>query len=394
MDTRLKGENLKRTKSIWTGNIHSSTNDRPNSSGGILILAKKGLDIIPKESGTDKDNMGRMAWEIYEIRGHKLLIMGMYGPPGGDDTQNAAFFEEEVFEVLDNETYDNVIMAGDWNVFLDTEKDHTNYKNPGKYRTKTREEIKSKMRTHNLSDVYREQNPSKREFTYKDNSGHRVSSRLDYFIVDQEAALNTINATIEPITDPFDHSEITITVDFDKITRGQGFWKFNNSHLENDYFKQMIRKELLDLVIENQSDDEQKSLTELHALNPEERQKVKLNLNPHEMMEQIHYRLKKWIISYSIAKQKERRVEKAAIELEILELREELKAVTIGENERLEKLDRLAGKETSLEKMEEHPAKGTSIRSRQEWDINAEGPGKILLKCEDKYGQQKYMSSI
>ena len=44
--------------------------------------------------------------------------------------------------------------------------------------------------------------------------------------------------------------------------------------------------------------------------------------------------------------------------------------------------------------MEEHLAKGTSVRSRQEWDINAEGPGKILLKCEDKYGQQKYMQSI
>ena len=68
--------------------------------------------------------------------------------------------------------------------------------------------------------------------------------------------------------------------------------------------------------------------------------------------------------------------------------------VTIGENERLEKSDRLAGKETSLEKIEEHQAKGTSIRSRQEWDINAEGPGKILLKCENIYGQQKYMSSI
>ena len=309
--------------------------------------------------------MGRMAWEIYEIRGHRLLIMGIYGPPGGDDTQNATFFEEEVFEVLDNETYDNVIMAGDWNVFLDTEKDHTNYKNPGKYRTKTREEIKSKMRTHNLSDVYREQNPSKREFTYKDNSGHRVSSRLDYFIVDQEAALNTINATIEPITDPFDHSEITITVDFDKIKRGQGFWKFNNSHLENEYFKRMIRTELLNLVIENQSDDEQISIAELRALNPEGRQNVKLNLNPHEMMEQIHYRLKKCIISYSIAKQRERRLEKAGIEQEILELREELKAVIIGENERLEKLGRLSGRETALEKIEEHQAKGTSIRSRQ-----------------------------
>ena len=145
VDTRLKGESLKKAKTYWTGNIHSSINDRPNSSGGILILAKRGLDIIPRESGQDSAKLGRMAWEIYEIRGHKMLVMGIYGPPdGGEDAKNATFFEEEVFEVLDNETYDNVVIAGDWNVFLDTEKDQKNYKQPGRYRPKTREEIKKK----------------------------------------------------------------------------------------------------------------------------------------------------------------------------------------------------------------------------------------------------------
>ena len=63
------------------------------------------------------------------------------------------------------------------------------------------------------------------------------------------------------------------------------------------------------------------------------------------------------------------------------------------QKERLVKQNTLARKESALEKMEEHQAKGASVRSRQEWDINAEGPGKILLKCEDKYGQQKYIQS-
>ena len=148
------------------------------------------------------------------------------------------------------------------------------------------------MRTHTLSDIYREQNPTKRKLTYKDKTGNNVSSRLDYFIVDQEAAINTTKAAIEPITYPLDHSEITITVDFDKIMRGPGFWKLNNSHLENKYFKQMIRNELLHLVNENQTDKEQKTLINLDALSPEELQKVELKLNPPEMMEQIHYRLK------------------------------------------------------------------------------------------------------
>ena len=68
VDTRLKGESLKKVKNTWTGNVHSSTNKRPNSSGGILILTKRGLDIAPKESGKDNANLGRMAWEIYAIR--------------------------------------------------------------------------------------------------------------------------------------------------------------------------------------------------------------------------------------------------------------------------------------------------------------------------------------
>ena len=33
-------------------------------------------------------------------------------------------------------------MAGDWNVFLNPNKDQKNYRNPEKYRTKTRETIK------------------------------------------------------------------------------------------------------------------------------------------------------------------------------------------------------------------------------------------------------------
>ena len=185
MDTRLRKETLKDVHNQWTGNIHSSINEQPNSSGGILILAKRGLDVIPKESGKDKGNKGRMAWEIYEIRGNRILIMGIYGPAnGGEDQKNAKFYKEEVFEVLDTETYDKTIMVGDWNVFLDTKLDQENYKNPEKYRSKTREVINSQMRTHTLSDIYREENPTIKTFTYMDRAGTKTKSRLDYFLVD------------------------------------------------------------------------------------------------------------------------------------------------------------------------------------------------------------------
>ena len=128
VDTRLKKESLRKVEITWTGNVHSSINDQPNSSGGILILTKGGLDVIPKESGRDKANGEIMAWEIYKLRGHIILVICIFGPPsGGEDTQNAKFFEEEVFEVLDTETYDNVIMVRDMNIFLNHTKNQENY---------------------------------------------------------------------------------------------------------------------------------------------------------------------------------------------------------------------------------------------------------------------------
>ena len=64
---------------------------------------------------------------------------------------------------------------------------------------------------------------------------------------------------MEPITFPFDHSEVTLTVDFDKVMRKPGFWKFINSHLQNERFKEIVRSELVKIVHEYQmTDTEQK----------------------------------------------------------------------------------------------------------------------------------------
>ena len=83
--------------------------------------------------------------------------MGVYGPPGGDEAANIQSYEEEVFSVLDKTTYDKVILVGDWNVFLDPNKDQTNYTDPTRYRARIRKRIKSKMRLHTLIDIYRKQ---------------------------------------------------------------------------------------------------------------------------------------------------------------------------------------------------------------------------------------------
>ena len=106
-----------------------------------------------------------------------------------------------------------------------------------------------------------------------------------------------------------------MTVDFDKVMRGPGFWKFNNSHLESDRFKEMVRMELMNIVYEHQIN--QKDAYELVGMSPQQLQEIELKLSPHELMEQIHYILKAKIIKYSKAIQKRRRDAKKTTELEI-----------------------------------------------------------------------------
>ena len=129
-------------------------------------------------------------------------------------------------------------------------------------------------------------------------------------------------------------------------------------------------------------------------LTPEELQQYPTKLNPQELMEQLHFMLKATTISFSIKEHRKRKVDLARKEQKADSLNNDLTNPTITAEEIENIREELQNLTTKLEEMEEHTAKGTSIRARLEWDINGEGPGKILLKFEERLGQQKYMSSI
>ena len=131
-----------------------------------------------------------------------------------------------------------------------------------RYRAKTRNCIKSNMRVHSLVDIYRQLNKQSTEFTFKDKRGRNQQSRLDFFLTDPETAAHTNSALINPITDPFDHSEITLEIDFDKVMRGKGNWKLNNSHLKNKDFLTMIRNQLVLIVYKYQKETKKITLTQ------------------------------------------------------------------------------------------------------------------------------------
>ena len=81
--------------------------------------------------------------------------------------------------------------------------------------------------------------------------------------------------------------------------RGKGNWKLNNSHLKNKDFLTMIRNQLVLIVYEYQRETINPiSILELKNLSPTDLQKLDLTLNPQELMEQIHFILKKKAILF------------------------------------------------------------------------------------------------
>ena len=138
------------------------------------------------------------------------------------------------------------------------------------------------MRLHSLIDIYRDTNKDSNTYTYKDKTGAPYQmSRIDYFLVDQETGAYTTKAKIEEICHPFDHSQITLEVDFYKVMRGPGFWKFNNYHLENPKYIILVKLTIVEIVNQYQQDTEHpKTEDELSEVRPEELQNVHTTLKP------------------------------------------------------------------------------------------------------------------
>ena len=86
--------------------------------------------------------------------------------------------------IIQFDNFDHII-CGDWNMVLDPLKDTLNYlhlNNP-----KTREVVLELIATHELLDIWRENNPNERRFTWRQPNPLK-QARLDYFLTSSSIA--------------------------------------------------------------------------------------------------------------------------------------------------------------------------------------------------------------
>ncbi|KAJ8026448.1 hypothetical protein HOLleu_31267 [Holothuria leucospilota] len=177
----------------------------------------------------------------------------------------------------------NNIMCGDFNFVFDLNLDTIG----GQQRTnfRARSDCLRLMATYNLVDIWRERHPMTKSFTWSSNILLGLHCRLDFFLISHHLS-HVVNNLSQSLAIQSDHSMIFISCEMSSEKRGPGYWKLNNSLLNDSNYINLITKLIVE-TSENQNGEEPSSLWEF-----------------------LKFKIRKVSINYSKCKARERRSEK------------------------------------------------------------------------------------
>ena len=328
----------------WGYKCLFSSNDRP--SQGVMMLFLNNFEFNIKR--VKKDEQGRYLIVLIEIGNETILLVNIYGP----NTDDAIFFDNIFAELEENVDYP-VIMGGDYNICL-TELDKQGGRNFNLSHRNARETLLQHINNFNLTDVWRVQNPDKKQFTWRQRA-IAVSCRLDYFLV-SDSLLNTVEYTTISHGFRTDHSFIEIEIaDKENIRRGPGFFKLNTSLL--------LDKKYIN-TIENLISIKKAEYTEQQ-------------LKPDLAWEMIKLDIRGESVKYAKNKSKARDKRVKEIEKELNDLQEET-GEDEGNREKIEELQQ------ELRDQYDVKIKGTLTRAKVRWLKDGERNTKYFIGLEKR----------
>ena len=216
-------------------------------------------------------------------------------------------------------------------------------------------EVRHLANLYKLIDIWRDRNPNDSRFTWR-NKSLKIQCRLDFFLISKEfssdtQACNIINA---PETD---QSAITLHLKTEDLLqpKAPGFWKFNNSLLDDEDFTSAIRESLPDFK------DKYADLDDLG---------LKWDL--------IKMEIRGFTIKYSKIKAKNKRNEEAALQNKVNELMQ--KCEQNPSDKRI--LNELYATKLRLQTIMRQKTKGAILRSKARWHEFGERNSRYFFNLE------------
>ena len=221
-------------KNEWGSSLffsHGST-----FQAGVAILLPKNFAWSIQGNMSDKE--GRVIGIQFSMEKEMFSIIGIYGPATDVQEQKLDFFEKLRHKLV-SFTSVNTILCGDFNVHLgpyDVEM--------GKYKpTAASKCIFELIEQFSLKDIWRFQNPVKREYTWRRKTPLQ-QSKIDYAFSSEAICCNfDVHSFIEAGVKS-DHSVIVITAVSARRKRGPGLYRFNNELLNDTEFVELAKTEI------------------------------------------------------------------------------------------------------------------------------------------------------
>lgn len=188
-------------------------------------------------------------------------------------------------DILDSTTADidahNIFLRGDFNAHLDANLSQPNANTPSQTSNKQNyiDRINSLTSSLNLTDAWKQRNPTSHKGTFHWGN---YSARLDYWFLSNHL-LPSISS-FEIIPHPLSkHSMFKIDVGMEQLDRGPGYWRFNNTLLQDTKFVSKMSSLIVSTINESSFQ------------------------NPNTTWAWIKFQIRKFCVSYSITKNREKR---------------------------------------------------------------------------------------
>ena len=339
----------------WDGEIISS-NCLDINRRGVTILIRKNSDIDIESQRTFIN--GRLLQINVIVDEQRITIFNIYAPC--NISEKKCFFND--FNQKISGCTNHIIIAGDFNTVLNTYLDKYP---PNPSGDASRKSLKDIMISHDLTDIWRDRNEQKIQFTrYRNAINGRVASRIDRFLISKTLTPNVKNCGMENYPKS-DHDIIHITLDLAHIPRGKGVWIFNNTLLDDQLFCTAMKNFIEEYKTEYDYDN-----------------------NFCKWYDEFKIRIKR--ISINFSKQKQRRLRKTKRSLEKQINYENYKAQKFIDYD----VTRLKGLENQLDDILVSELRGAALRAKIQWFEESEKSTKFFLNLEKGRQKKKVMKQL
>uniref|UniRef100_A0AAQ5XLH4 Reverse transcriptase domain-containing protein n=1 Tax=Amphiprion ocellaris TaxID=80972 RepID=A0AAQ5XLH4_AMPOC len=233
-ETHINSSAQQRLKCNWISQIYQSP--FTSHARGVAILFKKTIPF--QVTSVTNDPLGRFIMVTGSMNSFPLTFLNVYGP----NTDEPGFFRK-VFDLLPDNNDSNIVIAGDFNCYLDPFLDRLSTRPPPD--NASMRLLNNLLKTRNLVDIWRIQNPTSRDYSYYSRV-HKSYSRIDYFLISSNLIPQITNSKYHNILIS-DHSPVTISLNV-SLKKPTYSWRFNPNLLSDDSFIRTITTKLNDFI--------------------------------------------------------------------------------------------------------------------------------------------------